>query len=592
MIEVFLLCSAILAAAPPQLSTPAGPLIGTQLPSGVQRFGNIPFAEPPLGALRFARAKLAALGASLDATGLGSPCIQNPLGDPRDSSAIAAGVGPPTEDCLRLNIWVPPGVALANATDLPVMVWIFGGGLCGGFASDGYYSGERMAAQQGVVVVSVSYRLGALGFLPFDNGAFDGGGSGGMNGMHDVVVALEWVRANIAHFGGAAKDVTLFGQSSGSYLICNLCVAPRANGLFSRAALHSGPCLGGPPGQGWGPSNASLARKVRADVFTALGASTLAELRAIKNASTIQWPAHYMNDLDAAPYFAGYFPDDYVVPSASGGPGALWQRGAINPAALLIGHTTKDGTAGFYGIAPTLGLVPGDVNQSGAVAYEAAQRAVWGGDSALADKVLAAYPITSGAYGGSGQSAFIQSDADVFVICPAYALSSAAHSAGRDVWHFEFAHFQYSPNALHMGGRGWGCDAGVELDLVPAAHVAESKQWATHGAETHYVFGTETGPDPLGPPNNLTHCEFGAAEKALSATMMAYWANFAKHGDPNGVELLEGGRAGAKLPLWPQYGAAQTTQRLVDGAVDGEAIGPKNALHDAECKFWSSVYPY
>ena len=222
----------IRAAVLPRVSTPAGPLLGTRLPSGVHRFGNIPFAEPPLGALRFARAKLAALGTSLDGTGLGPPCIQNPLGDPRDSSAIAAGVGPPTEDCLRLNVWVPPGVALANATELPVMVWIFGGGLCGGFAADGYYSGERMAAQQGVVVVSVSYRIGALGFLPFEDGEFDGGGSGGMNGMHDVVVALEWVRANVAQFGGSATDVTLFGQSSGSYLICNLCVAPRAKVSF------------------------------------------------------------------------------------------------------------------------------------------------------------------------------------------------------------------------------------------------------------------------------------------------------------------------------------------------------------------------
>ena len=323
---------------------------------------------------------------------------------------------------------------------------------------------------------------------------------------------------------------------------------------------------------------------MRADVLKALGASTVAELRAVKNASSIQWPAHYMNDLDAAPYFAGYFPDDYVVPVASGGPGALWQRGAINPAALLIGHTTKDGTAGFYGIAPTLGLVPGDANQTSAAAYEKAQRAVWGGDSALADQVLAAYPLTSGAYGGSGQSAFIQSDADLFVICPAYALSDAARRAGRDVWHYEFAHFQYSPNAVGMGGAGWGCDAGVELDLVPAAHVSQSKQWATHGAEVHYVFGTETGADPLGPPNNLTHCEFRAAEKALSATMMAYWTNFAKHGNPNGA-------VGAKIPLWPQYGASQTTQRLVDGAVDGAAVGPKNSLHDAECKFWSSVFP-
>jgi para-nitrobenzyl esterase len=326
----------------PTVLTNHGELVGVRLASGVTRFGNLPFADAPIGLLRFARAKLASLGVELDATTLAPPCIQNPLGDPRDPASIAAGLGAPTEDCLRLNVWAPPGAveaaAAADAAPLPVLVYIFGGGLCGGFASNAYYSGAHMAAAENVIVVSVSYRIGALGFLPFDaaTAGFDGGGSGGMNGIHDIVVALEWIRVNIARFGGAPSGVTLFGQSSGSYAICNICVAPKAKGLFDKAVLHSGPCVGGPPGKGWGPGNATLARQVRTSIFKTLNVSTIAELRAIKNASSIQWPDHVMNDADAAPFFSGYFPDAFVIPTTTGLPRELWAKGAINPSALIV----------------------------------------------------------------------------------------------------------------------------------------------------------------------------------------------------------------------------------------------------------------
>ena len=247
--------------------------------------------------------------------------------------------------------------------------------------------------------------------------------------MHDIVVALEWIRGNIARFGGAPSGVTLFGQSSGSYAICNICVAPKAKGLFDKAVLHSGPCFGGPPGKGWGPGNATLATQVRTSIFKTLNVSTIAELRAIKNASSIQWPDHVMNDADAAPFFSGYFPDAFVIPTTTGLPRELWAKGAINPSALIVGHMSKDGTAGFYGIAPTLGTIPPDANQTSGHAYVAAQHAVWG--EHMGDKVVAAYPLSE--WGGSPQSAFIQSDADLYVICPAYALTVWAHAAKRPV---------------------------------------------------------------------------------------------------------------------------------------------------------------
>jgi len=149
---------------------------------------GLPFAEPPVGALRFARAKLYTkpyTNGTFDAQRMGSPCIQNPLGDPRppgDKESPSA-----SEDCLNLNIYRP-----ADAVNAPVMVWAFGGGLCGGYAGNRYYNGSALALRHGVIVVTVSYRIGALGFLTTrDDHEL---GSGGMNGINDVIVslALKW----------------------------------------------------------------------------------------------------------------------------------------------------------------------------------------------------------------------------------------------------------------------------------------------------------------------------------------------------------------------------------------------------------------
>lgn len=255
------------AAAVPIVRTPLGEAIGMSPMGGVERFGSIPYALPPVGVRRFARAEVSDApwpGGRLDATALGPPCIQNPLGDPRSNESVS---GPPTEDCLMLNIWRPAG--LQPGADRPVMVYLFGGGLCSGFAGNEYLHGSHLASQHGVVVVSVSYRLGALGFIVGEDASRPG--SGGMNGIHDNIVALQWLRRHIAAFGGAPDDVTLFGQSSGGYSVCTLSVAPEARGLFRRASLLSGPCFGGPPGRGWGPVSLEVGRNVTREILSQNG---------------------------------------------------------------------------------------------------------------------------------------------------------------------------------------------------------------------------------------------------------------------------------------------------------------------------------
>ena len=252
LVVVGMSASAIDQAASPTVHLTQGTLLGTADQAGVERFAGIPYAKPPVGGLRFARAVQDDEpwpSGMLDATRAGAPCLQNPAGDPRISGDTS--VPPPSEDCLHLTLWRPP-VAGAHPpprgehaiSGLPVMVYVFGGGLCTGFNNNPLIDGANLASRGGVIVVTVSYRLGALGFLPNIPGAFGNSsvdseeigsrsdphhskalGNGGMNGIYDIIVALRWLQSNLADFGGDAKRVMLLGQSSGSYAVCTLCVS-------------------------------------------------------------------------------------------------------------------------------------------------------------------------------------------------------------------------------------------------------------------------------------------------------------------------------------------------------------------------------
>ncbi|MFM7068785.1 MAG: carboxylesterase/lipase family protein [Actinomycetes bacterium] len=219
----------------------AVPVVATGLGSArgvwideVARFGGLPFAAPPVGDLRFRPpAPPAAWDGERDATGFGHVCPQNP-------SMLTALLGeePETasEDCLYLNVWTTaPGDPEAA---LPVMVWIHGGGFEMGSGSSPMYHGEEFA-RSGVVLVSVNYRLGSLGFLELGHLDDRLAGSGN-NGLLDQVAALEWVRDHIAAFGGDPRNVTIFGESAGAMSVSLLLTMPAAKGLFHRAIAQSG----------------------------------------------------------------------------------------------------------------------------------------------------------------------------------------------------------------------------------------------------------------------------------------------------------------------------------------------------------------
>lgn len=549
----------------PKVRTSLGVAVGSFTAQGIERYGAVPYALPPLGERRFARAEVSreqwpALG--LDATRPGPPCLQNPGGDPRDSLSESP---PPSEDCLTLNIWRKTP---SNSTQKlqPVMVYLFGGGLCGGYAGNERFDGSQMIRKHNVITVTVQHRLGALGFAVGEDPARPG--TGGMNGIYDNVVALQWIQEHIAAFGGDPKDVTLFGQSSGGYSVCTLSVAPAAKGLFQQAAIQSGPCVGGPPGRGWGPGSLALGRNATQMMLQSLGAKTLNDLRSLP-AERIQWPEAYMSGPDKAPYFSGYFEDSAVLPASTT---ELWETGKINPQALIVQFTSKDGTAAFYGTSPQVGKVqPND-----AASYKKQQSLVWGPRAA---QVLQHYPLKDYP---SAAAAFMQADADAFVICPSRQLVRYAARAGRKVWVSEFAHFM--PRATNC----LGADEGVELHVVPPVHSPDTQLWATHGADVVYVWGNLQKSGSPGFLQKSSSCTMSAEETSLSSDIMAYWSSLARHGNPN-VD-----RAASALE-WPQVSVGKDgavsihRMRFAVQATDGVPTMVLDGIHDSRCDFWDSV---
>jgi para-nitrobenzyl esterase len=232
------------AASGPTSTRPADPLlVPTDLgpvrgrPAGgaagdVRAFLALPYAAPPTGANRWRPPQARApYGTEFDATKTGASCPQNVGG----STARFIETPPPDEDCLTLSVWAP-----AAAEKLPVMFWIHGGGLRAGSAHQPYYGGDVLASK-GVVVVGVNYRLGPFGFLATDGLARESAdGSVGDYGLADQTAGLEWVKRNVAAFGGDPTNVTIFGESAGGGSVCAHLASRPSKGLFHRAIIQSG----------------------------------------------------------------------------------------------------------------------------------------------------------------------------------------------------------------------------------------------------------------------------------------------------------------------------------------------------------------
>jgi para-nitrobenzyl esterase len=435
--------------------------------NGIAVFKGIPFAAPPTGENRW-RAPQPVIPwiGSKDAKAFSPACFQD--------TAFAVRLGAPaavSEDCLYLNVWSPAKTAQGK---LPVMVWIYGGAFVGGGTNWPLYDGTRFA-EQGVILVSVAYRVGAFGFMAHDELSKESGHGSGNYGLEDQIAALGWVRDNIGQFGGDLHRVTIFGESAGGISVSMLAASPQAKGLFQRAISESGGSLAPPrtvsQGNGGTPT-LKLAETNGAKLLEALGASDIKSARAIPAEKVLA---------AASKVPRGFWPtvDRYVI---MGDEYMLYEAGRFNATPVLIGTNSDEGAA----------FTPPKVTRAD---YEKQIRDAYG---EKADLILSANP---------------------------HATDAEAYSAAKN--NFRDSVFAWSTWrwASLQSRKGKSKAYLYYFDHRTPASPAGS----SHAAEIAFVFGNLS--NPSAPPTE--------AEKALSALMSHYWVNFAKSGDPNGPGLPE-----------------------------------------------------
>jgi para-nitrobenzyl esterase len=272
--------SATASADPLTVKTAQGRVHGKTINDGkVRAFLGLPYAAPPVGDLRWkAPQPVAKWKGERDGTAYAPHCMQGRVFD--DMVFQDAGE---KEDCLYLNVYAP--ATADKHSKLPVMFWIHGGGYSGGSGDEPRHNGDFLPLK-GVVLVTINYRLGVFGFLATTDLAKEANGAAGNYGMMDMVAALQWVRDNIQKFGGDPGNVTIFGESAGSFAVSTLMAAPSARGLFAKAIGESGGALGG-------RRHRTLAETEEREQKWAdsLGATSLAALRALP-AQTVLEDAH------------------------------------------------------------------------------------------------------------------------------------------------------------------------------------------------------------------------------------------------------------------------------------------------------------
>jgi len=317
------------AASPASVGTSGGQVSGLASEPGVTAYLGIPYAKAPTGQGRWAPPEPAAPFGSKQATSFGPGCIQadTPRVDPWSKEYFADA--PFSEDCLTLNIWTP---SAAPGAKLPVAVWIHGGGMVQGSSALPIYDGSHLA-KQGVLFVSINYRLGVLGFLAHpDLRAKSATGLSGNYGILDDVAALKWVQSNIAAFGGDPAKVTIVGQSAGARSVQALLFSPLAKGLFRGAIAESGiPFI--MPGQNQEPGSRADMEAVGVAFARSRGVETAEGLRALPVEQLVA-PA------PNTPFRGSPTVDGVVIPSRIR---ESVRQAPVNDVPVMLGHNVDEG---------------------------------------------------------------------------------------------------------------------------------------------------------------------------------------------------------------------------------------------------------
>lgn len=488
------------ASAQPVVEAPAGAVRGIEL-DGVRAFKGIPYAAPPTGWRRWRPPAEAPRWRGVrDAAEFGPACHQLVS---RGTSIYAGETPPMSEDCLSLNVWSPDG-----ATRAPVFVWIHGGALVNGSSSETLYDGERMA-REGVVVVSINYRLGVLGYLAHPELSSEGRGNiSGNYGLMDQIAALKWVERNIAAFGGDPDNVTIAGESAGALSVMYLMASPEARGLFDRAIAQSAYMVSTPELRSSRYGDPS-AEAVGVWLQSQLGRANLADLRAM-DAQELTTAAAAAGFTPWGTIDGRYLPEQLVE---------VFDRGEQAHVPLLVGFNQGE-IRSLRALAPP---VPAD-----AATYEQAVRERYGD---LADAFLALYPSSDLA------ESVLAAPRDALYGWTAERLARSQTAIGQPAFLYFFDH---------------GYPAADEADLH-----------AFHAAELPYVFGNADRVPPRWPAIPETE-----TEAALSDAMTAYWTSFARDAvpaAPGQAEWLPYGRTASYMAF--EEGPV-ARQRLMPGMFD------------------------
>ncbi|XP_042303356.1 LOW QUALITY PROTEIN: acetylcholinesterase-like [Sceloporus undulatus] len=437
----------------------------------------------------------------LEATNFGHACPQIILSDLPDADKWAAN-RPLSEDCLFLNIWAPHP---QPSTPAPVLVWIHGGGYYFiGTGSLDFYNGASLAATENVIVVSMNYRLGALGFLYLPPAV------PGNMGLWDQQLALTWVKENAAAFGGDPNRVTILGHSAGAASVGFHLLSPKSESLFAHAVLQSGA-----PNAIWAWSSPDEVKQKSLLFSKLMGCKegNESEIVTCLQGKTTEFPQneasiHTVSNVPVAPPFSPTIDGDFLPDD----PQKLLEMGRIQIKPTLIGFTSDEGSI-F-----TLLLFPGTNRSliSLKLFQTVIQLALQNVTDAAAQAIALKYaedidiPVLN-------FSSLSQALGDSLFVCPAAQFAAKSREAGSPVYTYSFSH--RTPGSL------WPEWAG-----------------APHGTEVPYMFGTLDS--ALGV--NQTCRE---AEAELSHRVMRYWAEFARSGNPTGPEVSE--------VAWPLYNATQ-----------------------------------
>jgi para-nitrobenzyl esterase len=450
------------ATSDPVAEVSGGAIRGLSIPGGGATFKGVPYARPPTGDLRWrAPQPVQPWTAIVDAADFGPACTQR-IADWNEQEAQGN-----QEDCLYLNVWTPEWPARSPKA---VMVWLHGGGNWGGAASVDYMDGTSLSRQD-VVVVSINYRLGVFGYFAHPGlTAESPHHSSGNYGLLDQLAALQWVRDNIATFGGDPDRVTLFGQSAGGIDTAYLVTSPLVEGLVHRTIQQSGPPIR--------PINTLTQAEQQGVEFAASLHAPADDAAAVKFLRSLSGPELQAAALAAREHRPPQKPiiDGYLMQKDAA---ISFQQGDELPIPMIVGNNSHEHPRGF--------------------SREDIMKVIHLNFAHLAPKAIAWYGLDKSEMGNSDPlygPGGDQVSADTHHRCPAVAESIWRSSNGRPTYQYQF-----DPPV-----------AGEEL--------------TRHQVEIAFVFGNLLTTGYLGGP-------YTDADRKISTQVQTYWTNFAKTGNPN-----------------------------------------------------------